>query len=121
MRYALGENSVLVGQFSPGDTVTIKLVVLDNDTLLTLTTNACVESQHIPGLFIWKTVNIATTNNLVGYTNILYEMVSGTGKKYYGKIVYAGYVENYTPVNLQPLIDADTTITDIVNIINARI
>ena len=121
MRYALGENSVLVGQFAPGDTVTIKLIVLDNDTLLTLTTNTCVESAHIPGLFLWKTGNIAPTNNLVGYTNILYEMISTSGKKYYGKIIYAGYVENYTPVNLQPLIDADTMITDIVNIINARV
>jgi len=56
-----------------------------------------------------------------GYTNILYEMISDTGKKYYGKIVYAGYVENNQPIDIQPLIDADATITDLVYLINSRI
>jgi len=121
MRYALGENSVLVGQFDTGNTVTIKLLVLDNDLLLTLNSNSCLESTKIPGIFMWNTSNISTTNNLSGYTNVLYEMVSNTGKKYYGKIVYAGYVENNQPIDIQPLIDADATITDLVYLINSRI
>jgi len=121
MRYAIGENSTLVGQFEEGSTVHIKVLVLDTDTLLELDNDVCVESEHMPGMYIWKTSNISSNNNLIGYTNLLYEMTSEAGKKYYGKIVYAGYVEKVQLTDLSPLIDADTSISELLYLINARI
>ena len=58
MRYSETEITTLVGQFSPGQTVTIKLIELSNDALVTVTSDVCVESLHIPGMYLWKTNNM---------------------------------------------------------------
>jgi len=119
MRYGITENSVLVGQLPTGGTVTIKLIDLATDNLITLTSNACVESLNIPGLYMWNTNSLAV-DAIIGYSNVLYEMTDGI-EKYYGKIVIGGYVDSNGTVDLTGIITDLTEVLDLLNIVNARI
>lgn len=121
MRYAIGENSVLVGEFPPGSTVRIKILILENDNLLTLNTDVCLESSKLPGIYTWKTSNININNNINGLVNLLFVMTSEIGQKYYGKILYAANFGTGSDVDLTPVIEMGNEIIDIANIINARI
>jgi len=93
MRYSLNENSVLVGQFEPGSTVNIEILLLETDTLLILDDDVCAESSFMPGVFTWNTSNLSDLNNINGYVNLLYKMTSDQGDDYYGKFVFGGYVD----------------------------
>ena len=118
MRYSIGEDAILVGQFSPGSVVTIKIIVLDNDNLLVLDNINCYESTNMPGIFMWNTNNISDTNNINGYINLLYEMTNTEDEKYYGKIVYGGYPDDNTDVAVE---DAHAKILEWLYILNGRI
>jgi len=122
MRYSETEITTLVGQFSPGQTVTIKLIELSNDALVTVTSDVCVESLHIPGMYLWKTNNINDTS-LIGYSNLLYEMTClEDGSKFYGKFVFGGYVDDVVDAAdlTGPITDVEE-IRQTVHVINARI
>jgi len=119
MRYGLTENSVLVGQLPTGGTVTIKLIDLATDNLISLTNNNCTESLNMPGVYMWNTNNLAV-GAITGYSNVLYEMSDGV-EKYYGKIVIGGYVDSNGTVDLTGIITDLTEVLNLLNIVNARI
>ncbi len=90
MRYKLSENITLAGKLPAGATVTIRVVDLDIDALVTLTTDVCSESGVINGMYRWNTSNI--TSSITGYKNMYYEMTDGTNTVS-GKFIYGGYVD----------------------------
>ena len=114
MRYSSSESTTLAGKFTPGSSVTIKVVNIDTDSLLTVTSNVCNESIHIPGLFLFSTNKI--NSSLQPFTNCAYEMTDGTNI-FYGKFVYGGYVDQLPRRNeVQDLIsNLQTSITDLIN------
>jgi len=89
MRYTKDENTILAGNLPTGGDVTIKIINMDTDDLLTLDTDACTESDNIPGLFKFDTVNI--TDDRTDMISCLYEMSDGT-KTFRGKFILSGYV-----------------------------
>lgn len=96
MRYKSTENTVLAGQLPPSTSVTIKIINMETDELIELNDSVCVESIHIPGVYLFNTSNITTQLDI--YTNCLYEMSGldnkGALKKFYGKIVIGGLFNN---------------------------
>jgi len=102
MRYIKGEKAILVGIFSkPGLTVTMKMIVLEGDNLVELTSNICVESEHMPGVYMFSTENIKD-DSIVTDCNILAEMTNTADEtmKRYGKISFGGGFNNDTVVDL---------------------
>jgi len=93
MRYSIEETTTLVGLFDTGLSVTIKVIDLNTDTLIDLTTNVCTESSNIPGVYLFSTSNI-NLNVDTGIVNLLYEMIDENGKKYYGKFSMGGYIDD---------------------------
>lgn len=120
MRYAKEEQAILVGKFKPGSIVTIKLIELSNDNLVEVTNNICVESEHLPGIFLWSTSDIAD-DSLVGYSNLLYLMSDETGKEFIGKFVYGGYTDNGIKVDLTEVLNDTKQIKENIDIVNARL
>lgn len=119
MRYSEEETTTLVGQFKPGQTVKIKLIELASDALVSVNNDICIESVHMPGMYLWKTTNI-TDSTLVGYTNLLYEMKCvEDGKLFYGKFVFGGYVDDEN--NFTDSVADVEEIRQTVHIINARL
>jgi len=95
MRYSESEITTLVGIFKPSQVVKIKIIEVSNDQLVTLVSDTCIESQHMPGVYMWKTTNINQTllaGN--GYTNMVYQMTCDQGKVFHGKFVFGGYVDD---------------------------
>ena len=88
MRYNSNETTAVAGKLPTGGSVTIKVVLLETDTIVDVSSNVCNESQHIEGMYIWDTSNILTKSG-----HMLYEMTDGTNKAY-GKLVYGGYVDD---------------------------
>jgi len=119
MRYAYAEETVLVGQFQTGSTVTIKIIDLATDNLITTTTATCIESQHIAGMFLFSTTNINKAT-VPTYANLLYEMASTTGEKAYGKFIYGGYLDNPVAIDNSAATADHALMTDLLEIINAR-
>jgi len=119
MRYSSNENTTLVGQLTPNRVVTIKIINILTDTVIPLTNNVCVESNHIPGLYLWNTSNLSI-DAITGYTNLIYEMRQGT-EVYYGKFIYGGYVDKDGNVDISGLITDLTEVLETLNIINARL
>ena len=93
MRYKTTEEIAIVGVLTIGTTVSVKLINLLTDTLVVLNNNACTESSHAPGIYVWNTSNISTP--ISGYTVLLYEMTDGTNTVQ-GKFVYGGYIDEQT-------------------------
>lgn len=121
MRYSESEATVLVGTLKPGLTVKIKIIELSNDNLVELNTDACIESEHLPGVYLWSTTNI-NDNSLIGYSNLLYEMTSiEDNKKFYGKFIFGGYPDKSVDVDLTSVEEQNNEIIEKVDIINARI
>ena len=120
MRYGKDEQVILVGKFKPGSTVTIKLIELSNDNLVEVTNNICVESDHLPGVYLWSTSDISD-DSLVGYSNILYLMSDDTGKEFIGKFVYGGYIDDGVKVDLSEVLKDTKEIKENVDIVNARL
>lgn len=121
MRYSETEQTVLVGQFKPNQTVRIKIIELATDNLVDVDTDVCIESKHMSGMYLWKTSNIKP-NAVSGYSNLLYEMKTvEDGKVFYGKFVFGGYPDDSVDVNLDEVVELATEINDTVDIINARI
>ena len=98
MRYKTSENVTLGALLPIGATVTIRVLNLDTDTLIGVSSNACVESLVIPGVFRWTTSNIVDI--VTQYTTLYYEMTDGT-VVVGGKFVYGGYIDAIgTPVEI---------------------
>lgn len=106
MRYntaRFGETIYLLGEFLSSlalGTVTIRIIDLSTNTLVTLSNNQCAEvpnssygvADTFPGFstYSWPTSNI-TTSSLV-YTQYLYAMEdTSTGRIQKGKFVVGGY------------------------------
>ena len=107
MRYIKTENTILAGELSPGTTVKIKLINMLTDELLPINSDMCVESQHIPGTYLWPINNIdqSVFDNLIQPMSVLYAMyvpgASATGQKivFKGKIVIGGELNNLSTIN----------------------
>lgn len=89
-RYQLDENTYILGKFNTGDTVTIALYDLSDDSAEALDNNSCSEIGST-GVFKWNVSNITTTPTV--YTEFLWIMNNGTYDTY-GKIVMGGYVDD---------------------------
>ena len=87
MRYSNKEVTTVAGMFQSGDNVTIKVIDANDDTLEPLLTDICTESEHIPGMFLWKMDNLL--NPPEGSKHYIYEMTNGK-KPFYGKFTYGG-------------------------------
>ena len=85
MRYESGESSVLVGKFTPGTAVTIKVLDIHTNTLVPLSDDVCTESA-IPGIYLWELAG----NDVPTNTSILYMMTNGREMSI-GKLVYGGF------------------------------
>ena len=90
MRYKLSEDITLIGKLPSAGTVTIRVLDLETDTLISLASDSCTESAIISGLYRWGTSNISST--ITGYKNLYYEMTDGTNTVS-GKFVYGGYID----------------------------
>jgi len=121
MRYSKNEHVVVVGVLPANSVVKIKIINVANDALLSLTDDNCVESTHIEGVYLWSTVNIANSEDITTYTNLVAQMyVVGGDAKHYAKFVIGGYVDDDIVVDLAGSGFDSTEILDILNIINAR-
>ena len=120
MRYSDKEHAILVGQFSAGIDVTIKILDLDHDVEIPLINNICNESAIMSGVYLWNTKYI-DSSKIDSYVNLLYEMKDSSGNVYYGKFIFGGYVD--TKIDLTGITDKPThdAILRLLNIINARI
>ncbi len=91
-RYAeskFGEQPVVVATFLPGDTVTIEVLDLSTDTLLTLTSASCSESAVMPGIFYWSTADFQTQPT--DFNQLVFRMENAAGLQRPGKIVVGGF------------------------------
>jgi len=121
MRYSKNEDSVLVGKFIPGSRVTIRILALDTDNELILDDDLCIESGHLPGMFMWSTSRINASNNITDYSNLVYIMSSSTGEETVGKFTYGGYLDkNYEEltVKIEAILNSLPTLTNIDNKVN---
>ena len=91
MRYKEEETTNLVGKLGNQKEVTIKVVHVPSDTLISTLSDKCVESQHISGMYFWSTTNMETT--LTGA--FIYEMTDGS-KVSPGKFTIGGAMEYLT-------------------------
>jgi hypothetical protein len=87
MRYKIDEQPTILGKFNTGDTVTITLYDLSDESSETLTSNACNELGST-GVFYWSTSNITTQPT--AFIEYCWVMTNGTTSQY-GKIVLGGY------------------------------
>lgn len=118
MRYSLTEDTVLVGTLFPNRTVKIKLIDLATDALITISNDNCYESNHLPGVYTWKTQYL-NKDTLITPCTLLYEMTSVEDKrKCYGKIVIGGYLDKISDIDI--VVAKTTEINDTVDIIFAR-
>ncbi len=90
MRYKLSENIILAGKLPAGINVTINVLQLQNDEFMLLDSEVCIESDKVPGLYMWSTSNIKDT--IDNYSNMYYEMTDGENV-ISGKFVMGGYIE----------------------------
>lgn len=89
MRYMKQENTWVLGNLTPASTVMITIVNLEDDSLVTLATNNCTESAHIPGMYSFDIeTNIVTPPT--GYVNYAYQMQDSEGNTFRGKFIYGG-------------------------------
>jgi len=122
MRYSNDESTVLVGTFETGKTIKIKVLNIVTDTLVSIKNNNCVESNHIEGVYLWPTNNIENAALKSGYHNLIYCMYDDTsGKRFYGKFVYGGFVDKEVTFDTSGLEVDLTEIKEITELINARI
>lgn len=96
MRYASNENTTLAGIFEPGSNVKIKIINMQDDSLVAVTTDQCTESSNLPGVFLWDTANISQTFDT--NTNLLYQMYDANGKTFVGKFVYSGVLDEISTI-----------------------
>lgn len=89
MRHTISENITVLGKFVTGDTVTISLYDLSDDSSVTIT-NTCAE-VNTTGVFRWNTSNITTAPTV--FTEYLWIMSNGTYNQY-GKIVLGGFPDD---------------------------
>jgi hypothetical protein len=125
MRYSEDEETVLVGEFESGSDVTIEILCLETDKLVTLDKDECEESGVFSGVYKFSTKYIDKSTVPV-YANLLYRMTDGVDT-YMGKFVYGGWLDNIeveATIDTKPLEDKLDLHDDIVNtkldIINAR-
>jgi hypothetical protein len=117
MRYAQTENTWLLGNLPPGKTVTIVIVDIDTDNAPILLSNECVESTHIPGLYIF---DVLTNLPVTSYKNFAYEMSDGENA-FRGKFVYGGALPaDVKSINEEPVTNINDLSgkTDILNAID---
>jgi hypothetical protein len=85
MRYVKTENTILAGELAPSSTVKIKLINMQSDELLTINSNVCIESTHIPGTYLWNTSNIDSSP----ITNLPLNVLVGSDTLY---IIYKTFI-----------------------------
>lgn len=90
MRYSTEETTDLLQIFETGDTVTISLYDLSDDSAVTLTSNTCSEIGST-GVFKWNTSNITTYP--IEKTEYLWVMNNGVENKF-GKLIIGGYIDD---------------------------
>ena len=90
MRYSVTENTVLLGKFVSGETVSITVYQLSTLSQETLTSSNCTEIGTT-GIFTWNTTNISTYPSI--YTEYLYIMTDSLGNTVEGKFVLGGIMD----------------------------
>ena len=95
MRYTLTENTTLLGRFTTGDTVTISLYDLSDDSVVALDSNSCSEIGST-GIFKWNSGNITTPSQ--EFVEYLWIMDNGSVKQY-GKLVLGGYPDEVSEMH----------------------
>ena len=90
MRHTIAENINVLGKFNTGDTVTLSLYLISDESVVTLTSNSCNEIAST-GVFKWNSSNIATAPTV--FSEYLWIMTNSTSSQY-GKIVLGGYPDS---------------------------
>lgn len=100
MRYAEGENAILVGVFgTTGLNVEINIVALESHNEIELLTAKCIEIPSMPGVYSWNTENIKE-GAITKKTNCIYRMINVDSplEARYGKVVLED--ENQAEISL---------------------
>jgi hypothetical protein len=101
MRYTNKENTVLAGKLPAGNTVTIKIIDMETDTPVILTSDVCNESSSIPGIYLFNLEgNMNKPNEMKNY---LYVMSDGNSQ-FMGKFVYGGELQD----NIRDILDVES-------------
>ena len=95
MRHTTAEKITIVGKFDTGDTVTIALYDLSDDSTVTLTSSSCAEIGTT-GIFKWNSSSITTQPT--SFVEYLWVMDNGVTKQY-GKIVLGGYPDEVSEIH----------------------
>jgi len=90
MRYLLAENTYVIGSFATGDTVTVSLLDLSDDSSVALDSSATTEIGTT-GVFKWNTSNITTQP--VVLTEYLAAITDGTTTQFL-KLIVGGYPDS---------------------------
>lgn len=90
MRHTISENINVLGKFNSGDTVTISLYKISDESVVGLDSNSCNEIGST-GVFKWNSSNITTPPT--EFTEYLWIMDNSTYTQY-GKIVLGGYPDD---------------------------
>lgn len=93
MRYTNEEVTGLVGKLGIDEIVTIKVVHIPSDTLVEVASDICIESDHIPGMYMWDTSNMGVPVSGA----YMYEMTDGT-KVSPGKFTIGGAMDNLSEI-----------------------
>ena len=121
MRYSKSEDSTLVGYFKPGSSVKIDILAIDTDNKLILDDDICIESQEVPGIFLWNTRSINASNSFHHYSNMLYKMYdTDTDEIYLGKFIMGGYVDDRFNEISNTLDEINTKLNKLDDIINTN-
>ena len=83
----------VLGYLSPNTNVTVTMVDIKQDKILTVETNVCLESKVLPGLYIFDTnhIDLLLLDDVYKLTDesleIAYVMTNELNEKYGGKVV----------------------------------
>lgn len=112
MRYqsALGETVHAAANFQTGKTVTVQVLDIEGDALLTLTSNSAPESAVIPGLYTWASSDIDSGDQPTSYKELMVIFTDSDGNKRFSKIVVGGYPDQISFAEY-----ANQVVVDVVN------
>ena len=90
MRYGIDETTSIVGIFPDAESVSIQVLNVELDEIMSISESTMTESSHIPGIFSWDTSNIISPPTVP--TSIVVKMTSGTDIVY-SKMTIGGVID----------------------------
>lgn len=118
MRYLYNEDATTYAAavFPPGHTVTVQVLDLRSDALLSLTTANTAESPHIPGVYRWSFGNLSSTPTVKLDVMVIFTDTT-TGRKRFGRYTFGGVpdimVDNLATANAAIAALNDISVADI--------